>query len=89
MSDNTDRNRSYQNRVESGQVVTLNRDVAGVIWDRTTSDWKVTDRPIAPAGSQVIVVSESNAGFRGIEFSFEYKGQRFWHGVTTAAIGSF
>ena len=81
-----DRDRSYRNRVTRGQIVTLNRDVTGVVWDQSTNDWKVIDRPVAPEGSQVIVLSESNAGFRGIEFSFEYDGRRHWHGVTTSAI---
>ena len=86
---NPDRDNSYRFRVTPGQVVTLNRDVTGVIWDTTTDDWKVVGRPVAPAGSQVTVLAESNAGFRGIEFSFEYNGQRFWHHVTTSAIAEY
>lgn len=82
----TDRDQSYKNRVSRGQVVTLKRDVTGVVYDHSIKPFTIVDRPVAPKGAQVLVISETNAGFRGIEFSFEYNGQRSWHGITTAAV---
>ena len=61
--------RSYTRRVKRGDVVTLDVEVSG--YDSDTGE-----RPIAPKNARVTVTSESNAGFRGIEFSFEYNGVR-------------
>lgn len=68
-----EKNLSYDRRVVAGQTVTLNRDVTrgGDLF--------------APKGAKVVVASESNAGFRGIEFSFIYGGDRFC-GVSTGVI---
>lgn len=84
-----EKNRSYSRRVRKGQVVTLLREVQGCTWAYDAdgnNTWEVADRPVAPAGAKVTVISESNAGFRGIEFSFEYNGCRDFHHVSTGVI---
>lgn len=82
------RNASYHHRVHPGDIVTLAYDVQGVIRDRSNPKvvGEIIDRPWAPKGAKVLVTAEYNAGFRGIEFSFEYNGQQHWTGISTQAI---
>lgn len=80
--------KSYR-RVSRGDIVTLAQDVSGCTWDRDADGaivWEVAARPLAPKGARVKVTDESNAGFRGIEFSFEYDGCRDFRGISTGVI---
>jgi hypothetical protein len=61
-----ERNRSYEVRVQRGDVVVANRDLlASYNEDFKPGTWRYHT---VPAGMRLTVVSESNAGFRGIEF---------------------
>lgn len=61
-----ERDRSYKVRVQRGDVVVANRDLL--------ASYNEGFKPgtyryhTVPAGARLTVVSESNAGFRGIEF---------------------
>lgn len=79
MNQETKINRSYNRRVKRGDVVTLAEEISG--YDSDTGA-----RPVAPKGARVTVTDESNAGFRGIEFSFAYNGVRDFHGISTGSI---
>jgi hypothetical protein len=86
---NTPTSSSYSHRVSKGDTVILDTDVTGCTWQKDTNGntvWEVADRPVAPAGSIVTVTDETNAGFRGIEFSFTFNGCKDFKGVSTGCI---
>lgn len=75
-----ERNRSYAVRVKAGSRVRALRELGAY---RRTAPGEY-EHTTVPAGTVLTVVTESNAGFRGIEFFAEFEG--YYVSASTGAV---
>lgn len=82
-----EKNRSYNVRCRRGTLVRLLRPALACDWI-APGDYSRMIHIIVPAGTVLAVNSESNAGFRGIEFSAYYTadGRRYHLSLSTGAV---
>lgn len=80
-----EKDRSYRMRVTRGQRVALRRPVEFSQFNGWAADEPYTERETFPTGTVVTVVSESNAGFRGIEAHLRIRDGRT-ASVSTGAL---